>query len=512
MQLADSKAELDAARSDVAQATAALRDESALRARAEALSARVPDLERALEEQRRIAAERQAEISTLQTRVDEQQKATEEKLKLLSEAESSLSNAFKALSADALKQNNQSFLHLATASLEKFQQVAQGDLEARQKAVDALVQPIRESLQKVDGKLGEMEKTRESAYSALNEQLRGLVETHLPMLRSETSNLVKALRQPTVRGRWGEIQLKRVVEMAGMVDHCDFFEQQSSTTEDGRLRPDLIVRLPGGKQIIIDAKAPVAAYLEAAEATDDAARQVHLARHAQQVRAHMTALGRKAYWDTFSPSPEFVIMFLPGEMFFSAALQEDPALIEFGVNEKVVPATPTTLIALLRAVAYGWRQEALALNAQEVAQLGKQLYERIATLAGHWSDVGQRLDKAVDAYNKSVVTLESRVLVSARKFAELKAAPDDQEIEVAQPVEALPRALQAPEMVGKELALVAGKAGPVTSPPIVVPPGLLGDRTMGSRARPLTTIAIRMIGEKLPSLRRNRVQKLQSVL
>jgi DNA recombination protein RmuC len=338
----------------------------------------------------------------------------------------------------------------ATASLEKFQQAAKGDLEARQKAVDALVQPIRESLQQVDGKLGEMEKTRESAYSALNEQLRGLVETHLPMLRSETSNLVKALRQPTVRGRWGEIQLKRVVEMAGMVDHCDFFEQQSSTTEDGRLRPDLIVKLPGGKQIIIDAKAPVAAYLEAAEATDDAARQVHLARHAQQVRTHMTALGRKAYWDTFSPSPEFVIMFLPGEMFFSAALQEDPALIEFGVNEKVVPATPTTLIALLRAVAYGWRQEALALNAEEVAQLGKQLYERIATLAGHWSDVGQRLGKAVDAYNKSAVTLESRVLVSARRFAELKAAPEE-EIEVAQQIEATPRALQAPEVVVRRL-------------------------------------------------------------
>ncbi|MDY0065115.1 MAG: DNA recombination protein RmuC [Steroidobacteraceae bacterium] len=446
-QLAESGQELETARADAAAAAAALRAEAAQRAKAEALSARVPQLEQELDQQRRMAAERHAEIGKLQTRLDEQQKAAEEKLKLLNEAEMSLSNAFKALSAEALKHNNQSFLQLATASLEKFHETAKGELEARHKAVDSLVAPIKESLQKVDGKLGEMEKSRQSAYAALNEQLRGLVETHLPMLRSETSNLVKALRQPTVRGRWGEIQLRRVVEMAGMIDHCDFFEQQSSTSEEGRLRPDLIVKLPGGKQIVIDAKAPVSAYLEAAEAQDDAARQLHLERHAQQVRSHVTALGRKAYWDAFKPSPEFVIMFLPGEMFFSAALQEDPELIEFGVNEKVVPATPTTLIALLRAVAYGWRQEALAINAQEVADLGKQLYERVARLSGHWSDVGQRLSKAVEAYNKSVVTLESRVLVSARRFAELKAAPSDGEIEAVQQIESLPRALQAPELV-----------------------------------------------------------------
>jgi DNA recombination protein RmuC len=270
------------------------------------------------------------------------------------------------------------------------------------------------------------------------------------MLRSETSNLVKALRQPTVRGRWGEMQLRRVVEMAGMLDHCDFVEQPSETTEDGRLRPDLIVKLPGGKQIIIDAKAPVSAYLEAAEATDDETRQVQLARHAQQVRTHMSALGRKAYWETFTPTPELVIMFLPGEMFFSAALQADPGLIEFGVSEKVVPATPTTLISLLRAVAYGWRQEALAVNAQEIAALGKQIYERISTLAGHWNDVGLRLGKAVEAYNKSVVTLESRVLNSARRFGDLKVA--NTEIETIEPIGVLPRALQAPELIDQRVA------------------------------------------------------------
>ncbi|HZF24877.1 MAG TPA: DNA recombination protein RmuC [Steroidobacteraceae bacterium] len=341
-QLQETQIFLAAARADLTEASSTLHALSAQRAAAEAVASRVPGLEDELRERRQALAERQAQISDLQARAEEQSRSWAEKLRLVTDAESSLSNAFKALSAEALRSNNQEFLRLATTSMEKFQETAKGDLEARQKAVDSLMQPIRDSLQKVDGKLGEIERTRESAYSALHEQLRGLVETQLPMLRSETSSLVKALRQPTVRGRWGEMQLRRVVEMAGMVEYCDFIEQESTATEDGRLRPDLIVKLPGGKQIIIDAKAPVSAYLEAAEAADDDARQVHLARHAQQVRAHMTALGRKAYWDNFSPTPEFVVMFLPGEMFFSAALQEDAELIEFGVAEKVIPATPTT--------------------------------------------------------------------------------------------------------------------------------------------------------------------------
>ena len=389
------------------------------------------------------------QLAETKARADEQARAAAEKLELAANAKSELTNAFKAMSAEALSTNNQSFLQLATTQLEKFQERAHGDLEARQKAVDSLVQPIRESLVKVDGKLGEMERTREHAYSALNEQLRGLVETHLPMLHSETSNLVKALRQPTVPGRWGEMQLRRVVEMAGMLEHCDFVEQPSVAGEDGRLRPDLIVKLPGGRRAVIDAKAPLTAYLEAAEAADDDERAAHLQRHAQLVRSHVISLGRKAYWDTFSPSPELVIMFLPGEMLFSAALQSDPTLIELGVNEKVLLAGPTTLIALLRTLALGWREEALARNAEDVAQLGKQLYERIASLAGHWSDVGDKLEKAVGAYNKSVGTLESRVLVTARKFEELKAAPEDGEIEAPAPVDTQPRALQAPGLVVK---------------------------------------------------------------
>lgn len=416
---------------------------SARGAVAEALAARIPELETQLAERDRQLAEARMKLAELDTRLAEERKTAAEKLALLEEAEHKLSDAFKALSAEALKSNNQAFIDLAKATFEKFQEGAKSDLEARQKAVDELIKPLRESLEKVDGKLGELEKERVFAYSALSEQLKSLVETHLPMLHRETANLVRALRQPTVRGRWGEIQLRRVVEMAGMVDHCDFVEQESILTEDGRLRPDLIVRLPGGKQIVVDSKAPIESYLKSLDASDDETRLLHLADHARQVRAHMAALGRKAYWEQFDPTPEFVVLFLPGEMFFSAALQQDPSLIEFGVNERVIPATPTTLIALLRAVYYGWRQEALAKNAQEVADIGRQLYERIAKLAEHWANVGDRLGKAVDAYNSATSTLETRVLVSARRLAELKAAPEGVEIEALEPIERTPRALQA---------------------------------------------------------------------
>ena len=387
------------------------------------------------------------QLADVKARADEQARAAEDKLELVTDARTQLTNAFKALSADALNASSSSFLRLASATLEKLQERAKGDLTEREQAVQQLVQPLRDSLAKVDTQLGAMEKTREHAYAALNEQLRGLVETHLPSLRTETQSLVKALRQPTVRGRWGEMQLKRVVEMAGMLEHCDFAQQQSAATDDGLRRPDLIVKLPGGRQIVIDAKAPITAYLDAHEAASDDARAAHLERHAGLVRQHMAALGRKAYWESFSPTPEIVIMFLPGEMLFSAALERDPTLIELGVEEKVVPATPTTLIALLRTVAYGWTQAALAENAQQVADLARELYERIGNLAEHWSDVGQKLGKAVDSYNKSVGTLERRVLATARKFEPLKAAPEGAELLSPEVVEQVPRMLQAPELV-----------------------------------------------------------------
>jgi DNA recombination protein RmuC len=369
-----------------------------------------------------------------------------EKLGLLNQAQEQLASAFRAMSAQALQANNQAFLDLAAQTLGRFQQGAQGELEKRQQAIHELVGPVKLSLDKLDGRIQEIEKTREGAYQALTTQVRSLAEGQGD-LRRETSNLVRALRQPVARGRWGELQLRRVVEMAGMLEHCDFYEQPSVSGEEARLRPDLIVRLPGGRQIVVDAKTPLDAYLAATEIEDDAARKLKLLEHARQVREHMTRLGRKSYQEQFDSTPELVVLFLPGEMFFSAALEQDPELIEYGVGEKVIPATPTTLIAMLRAIAYGWKQEALARNAQEISDLGRELYERIAVMAGHWSKVGKNLGDAVGAYNKAAASLESRVLVSARRFNDLKAIPDGHAIDEIPQVEVLPRALQAPELV-----------------------------------------------------------------
>jgi DNA recombination protein RmuC len=429
------------------RAVSAISAESQRRAAAETHAARLPAMETAIADRDAALFDLKAALAAQEARSEAERRFLDEKLASIEDARSKLSDAFKVLSADALKSNNLAFLDLARTALESFQQGAKGDLEARQRSVDQLVQPLRESLQRVDVKLGEMETARVSAYSELSTQLRSLVEIHLPQLHSETASLVKALRQPTVRGRWGEIQLKRVVEMAGMLDHCDFIEQETRATEDGRVRPDLIVRLPGGKQIVVDSKAPVDAYLRAAEAADEESQRRHLADHARQVRAHISALGRKAYVEQFDPTPDFVVLFLPGEMLFSAALQQDPALIEFGVSERVIPATPTTLIALLRTVAYGWRQEALAKNAQEVADLGKELYGRISKLWEHWVSLGDRLGKAVDAYNCATSTLETRVLVSARRFRELKAAGEGVEIEMPAQIERVPRQVQGLELL-----------------------------------------------------------------
>jgi DNA recombination protein RmuC len=411
-------------------------------------AARVPELTAECEHLRTEAHELATRLAAVEAQAEEERKGTAEKLTLLEDARVKLADAFSAMSAEALRKNNQSFLELAKETLGTFQESAKGDMEKRQQAISEVVGPVRESLAKVDAQINELEKNRVGAYESLQAQVRSMLETQ-QQLRAETGNLVKALRAPNVRGRWGEVQLRRVVEMAGMVDHCDFEPQSTVTAEDGgMLRPDMVVKLPADKIIVVDAKTPVVAYLDALEAPDDVTRAEHLTRHAAHVRAHIEALSRKAYWEQFPTAPEFVVLFLPGEMFFSAALEQDRMLIEYGAAKRVILATPTTLISLLKAVFYGWRQEKLTQNAEEISKLGRSLYERLSKMGDHIGRLGKSLGNSVEYYNKAVASLESRVMVKARQFKALEAGSPDVEIEGLEPVDIVPRHLQAPELTG----------------------------------------------------------------
>jgi DNA recombination protein RmuC len=383
------------------------------------------------------------ENAQLQAELAGERRAAQERKESFKQAAEELSEKFKALSRDALKDNNQSFLQLAHSTLEKFQETAKGDLELRQKAIDQLVKPLKESLEKVDGKISEIEKARAGAYAELREQVRGLATAQL-QLQAETGNLVTALRAPHVRGRWGEIQLRRVVEMAGMLQYCDFDEQTTVATDDGRIRPDVIIHLPGNRTIVIDAKVPFDAFYESISTKDDEIRSARLKDHARLVRTHIGALSKKSYWESVQPTPEFVLLFLPGETFYSAALEIDPGLIEDGVGKGVIIATPTTLIALLKAVSYGWRQEQMAENAKEVSELGKTLYDRLRVFTNHFADIGKGLDRALDSYNRGVGSLEGRVLRTARKFKE-RGAIAGEDIEILEPLDKATRLLSLDE-------------------------------------------------------------------
>ncbi len=360
-------------------------------------------------------------------------------------------DAFQAVAAEALNRNNATFLDLAKTSLDGLQQQAALQLDSRHTAIDSLVKPMADTLKKVDARLGEAERERLEAYARLTEQVVALGST--------THTLSRALRTPSVRGRWGEMQLRRVVEIAGMLQRCDFDEQPGLVTDGGRLRPDVIVRLPGGKQIVVDAKAPLEAFLDAQDTADEEQRGRQLLAHARHVREHMNKLGSKAYWEQLD-SPEMVVMFLPGETLFSTALQHDLTLVEHGLQQRVLLASPITLIALLTTVAHTWRQEALADNYREVAVLGKEMYDRIANFAESFEDLRKKLDGSVQAYNKAVGSFESRVLVSARKLKELKVTTAA-DLPVAEPIDTVPRVLRQTPPVGLPEKATAGARDPV---------------------------------------------------
>jgi len=386
----------------------------------------------------------QVDAAQARARLDAAQAAHTERLATLAADNERQSEQFRALAADALANNNEQFLALAHQRLAASQQTQVGELAQREQAVRALVEPLTRTLDAVRTEMTTAEKARIEGTAALGEQVKAMRESS-EHLRVETAQLVTALRSSQVRGRWGELQLRRVVESAGMLSHVDFVEQSQVRTDDGLLRPDMVVKLAGGKNVVIDAKVAFLGFLEATQATDEAVRASRLAAHARHVRGHIDDLAAKRYWDQFAPAPEFIVMFVPAEAFLHAAMDQDPGIIEYAFERNVVIATPMTLLALLRTIGYAWRQDALASNAQAVLTLGKELHGRLATMGAHLSKLGRSLDAAAGAYNQTVSSLETRVLVSARRFADLNVV----DAELATPLPANPRlsAVSAPELV-----------------------------------------------------------------
>ncbi len=393
------------------------------------LEAGSANLESDLEELRNTEAILLKRQGELEANLTGHQKRHAEQQQLLNDMEARFSNTFRTLSNDALRNSQQQFVTLAQQALRATQEEAQGVFDKRHSAVEQLITPVAQSLEKVQSRVGEIELARENAYTSLLEQVRHLAESQAS-LNQETHRLVKALRQPSGRGQWGEMQLKRCVEMAGMQEHCEFFNppKASQETPGSELKPDLLVKLPGHQQVVVDAKAPMGAYLDALEADDDTERDTLLIRHAQQIGEHIQKLASPDYLSQFETAPEFTVLFLPSESFFSAALNHDPALIEKGVDQGVILATPTTLIALLRAVSYGWRQEALAENARQISILGGDLYKRLTTMTESFAHLGHSLDNSVQVYNQTMSSLETKVLPGARRFEELGATDSEQAI------------------------------------------------------------------------------------
>jgi DNA recombination protein RmuC len=388
----------------------------------------------------RARQKRSAEdIAALETRIKNQDSLQQEREIAFEAANAQLTRAFSELANQSLKSNSENFLRLAEQNLGAQQEKAKHDLGEREKAVENMVKPIQKTLEAAQKQISELEKARSEAYGSIRSQL-GAMQDSQNSLRQETQNLVNALRRPEVRGRWGEITLRRLVELAGMVEHCDFQEQVHSVGDGQIIRPDMIVRMPDKRELVVDVKTPLDAYLEAVEAENDTQRKLGLERHAKNVRAHIRMLASKTYWDQFDESPEFVILFIPGDQFLSAALNEEPDLIEYALSKQIILATPTSLVALLKAVAYGWRQLALADNAKEIRVLAEDLYGRLATFVGHMNRVGRQLASSVDHYNKAVGSLERNVLPGARKFVEL-GVHEKKAIEKLESLDPVPRTM-----------------------------------------------------------------------